>query len=63
MQIPQEEGGEGMGLPGACQATQDYWTGEPYPEDVAVTMDENYSIRAWMAVMSYLLSDYRFLHE
>ncbi len=63
LQVPQEEGGEGMGLPGACQATQDYWTGEPYSEEQAITSDENYSIRAWMAVMSYLLSDYRFLHE
>jgi hypothetical protein len=63
MTIPVEEGGEGMGLPGQCQATQDYWTGEPYPEEQQVTSDDNYSIRAWMAVMSYLLSDYRFLHE
>lgn len=60
--IPVEEGGAGMGL-GACGATQDFWTGQPYPEEQQVVNDENYTVRAWMAVMSYLLSDYRFLHE
>ena len=28
-----------------------------------VQRDERYVVRAWMAVMTYLLSDYRFLHE
>lgn len=63
MDVPPEEGGVGMGLPGACQATNDPWTGEPLPEGQQITNDETYSIRAWMAVTSYLLSDYRFLHE
>lgn len=61
--VPVEEGGEGMNLPGSCQATQDFWTGQPYPEEQQVVNDPNYTVRAWMAVMSYLLSDYRFLHE
>ena len=38
-------------------------TGEPYPEEQQVVDDPNYTVRAWMAVMAYLLSDYRFLHE
>ncbi len=49
-------------LPGPCQATADFWTGAPLNER-AITEDRDYTIRAWMAVMSYLLSDYRFLHE
>ncbi len=52
----------GAQLPGNCQATQDFWSGAPLNER-AITQDDNYTIRAWMAVMSYLLSDYRFLHE
>lgn len=60
--VPVEEGGEGIGL-GACAATNDFWTGEPYPEERQVIDDPNYTVRAWMAVMAYLLSDYRFLHE
>ncbi|MBX7079937.1 MAG: DUF1592 domain-containing protein [Nannocystaceae bacterium] len=49
-------------LPGTCQATNDFWSGAPLNER-AITEDRNYTIRAWMAVTSYLLSDYRFLHE
>ncbi len=52
----------GAQLPGNCQATQDFWSNNPLNER-AITEDRNYTIRAWMAVMSYLLSDYRFLHE
>jgi cytochrome c553 len=61
--LPIEEGGYGQQLPGACAATMDYWTGEPLPEDQMIVDDETYTIRAWMAVISYLLADYRFLHE
>ena len=28
-----------------------------------ITSDESYVIRAWMAVVTYLLSDYKFLFE
>lgn len=54
-----EYGGQ---LPGPCQATTDFWSGAPLNER-AISEDRDYTIRAWMAVMSYLLSDYRFLHE
>lgn len=64
--IMAEDGSEqpeyGNQLPGQCQATQDFWSGAPLNER-SITEDRNYTIRAWMAVMSYLLSDYRFLHE
>jgi len=52
----------GTALPGACQATTDFWSGDELGER-ALSEDPEYTIRAWMAVMSYLLSDYRFLHE
>jgi hypothetical protein len=50
-------------LPWECQALNDYWTDTAWPEDQRIAQDPNYTIRAWMAVMSFLLSDYRFLHE
>ncbi|MEM6989612.1 MAG: hypothetical protein AAF721_03920, partial [Myxococcota bacterium] len=50
-------------LPGPCQATTNYWTGEELSEEKRIVGDENYTVRAWMGVMSYLLQDYRFLHE
>jgi hypothetical protein len=49
-------------LPGECRANQDFWTGADYGND-RIENDPNYTIRAWMAVTSYLLADYRFLHE
>jgi Protein of unknown function (DUF1588) len=61
--LPVEEGGYSPGLPGPCQAINDYWTGEPLPADRQIVNDETYTVRAWMAVISYLLADYRFLHE
>lgn len=33
------------------------------PEDRQVVRDDDYTVRAWMAVASYLMSDYRFLYE
>ncbi len=34
-----------------------------YFQPRSLGQDEKYTIRAWMAVVNYLLSDYRFLHE
>jgi hypothetical protein len=47
----------------ACQAREDFWTGADYPEAQAVRRDPNYTIRAWMAVVTYLLLDHKFLYE
>ena len=50
-------------LPNNCRATRDWWTGEDFAPEAQISADPNYTIRSWMAVMAYLLSDYRFLHE
>lgn len=50
-------------LPGDCQVTTEFFSGEALPEEQHVTSDEKYAIRAWMAVMTYLISDYKFLYE
>lgn len=50
-------------LPGACHVWDDFWTYEALPEGQEVVGDENYSIRAWMAVITYMLSDFRFLYQ
>jgi hypothetical protein len=46
-----------------CQARQNPYTGEDLPDTERLDKDEKYTVRAWMAVMSYLLSDYKFLYE
>lgn len=46
-----------------CRATNDWWTGVPLPEERQVVDDSKFTVRAWMAVITYLLSDYSFLHE
>jgi hypothetical protein len=46
-----------------CQARLDPETGAELPEAARLTQDDNYVVRAWMAVMTYLLADYRFLYE
>jgi hypothetical protein len=63
MALPPEQGGYSPGLPGQCQATTDFWTGEPLAPERQIINDDTYTVRAWMAVISYLLADYRFLHE
>lgn len=50
----------GIGL-GNCAATTDVWSGEELP--VTLTEDEDFTIRAWIAVTSYMLTDWNFLHE
>ncbi len=50
-------------LPGPCQLREDWWTGEPLPDDQMVIRDDDFAIRAWMTVVTYLLTDYRFLYE
>ncbi|MDC0716041.1 DUF1588 domain-containing protein [Nannocystis bainbridge] len=46
-----------------CRVENDWWTGNPLPEENRITQDHDYTIRAWMGVLAYMLSDYRFLHE
>ncbi len=36
---------------------------EELPKEVQITQDKLFTIRSWQAVIAYLVSDYRFLHE
>jgi hypothetical protein len=38
-------------------------TGDSLPQERHVNRDNDYTVRAWMAAVSYLLSDYRYLYE
>lgn len=53
----------GTSLHWSCAAGTDWWTGEDLPEERRVQRDDRYTVRAWMAVMTYLLLDSRFLYE
>ncbi len=48
---------------GACQAIKDPTTNTDLPPERQVKTDDTYAIRAWQAVVIYLLSDYKFLYE
>ena len=54
---------ESADLPGSCRVENDYFTREALPEEVRLRRDANYTIRAWNAVVAYLLSDARFIHD
>jgi hypothetical protein len=47
----------------ACQVQNDFWTRAELPDEDKLTQDPNYVIRSWMAVTTYLLSDYAFIYE
>lgn len=36
---------------------------ENLPNDIRIIQDPDYTVRAWIAVLTYLLSDYRFIYE
>jgi hypothetical protein len=50
-------------LPYDCQGRWDLATGADLPKERVVETDKDFTVRSWMAVMTYLLSDYKFLHE
>lgn len=52
-----------MALPNPCRATTDPATGEAIPADAQITEDPDYTVRAWMAVTTYMLGDHRYLYE
>lgn len=39
------------------------WSDAPLPQAERIEDDPNFTIRAWMAVVSYLMTDYRFLYQ
>ena len=57
----------GTSMEWECRArwyrTDDGRTNGDLPEEMRIEQDDNYSIRAWTAVITYLLSDYRFAYE
>jgi hypothetical protein len=54
---------ESADLPGSCRVENDYFTREPLPEENRLRRDPNYTIRAWNAVLAYLLVDAHFIHD
>jgi hypothetical protein len=56
-------GAVGETLISTCQASKDQATGLKLPNDKRITADPVYTVRAWQAVLTYLMSDYRFIYE
>lgn len=52
---------ESAQLPSLCRRTRDIDSGEELSNQII--QDPDYVLRAWIAVISYLLSDYRFVYE
>jgi len=46
-----------------CRGRIDQRTGATLPVAEQLDRDPDYTIRSWMAIITYLLSDYRFLHS
>lgn len=59
----EEEGSEAIDIVSTCQAKTDPNTGDAIADENQIVADETYSVRAWSAVVTYLLMDYRFLYE
>ncbi len=55
--------GYALMLPQRCRALAEYWSGDPLPDDSVIDQDPTYTVRSWMAVLVYMMSDYRFLVE
>ena len=56
-----ESGDYSITLPVPCQGTLNPVNGQAIPE--GIVEDPEYKVRAWMAVLSYLLGDFKFLYE
>jgi Protein of unknown function (DUF1588) len=54
---------EGESLTYACRARVNPYTGAELAEGEKLEKDTSYAVRAWSAVITYLLSDYQFLYE
>jgi hypothetical protein len=54
-------GQESPNLPNECKGTQDSWTKAQIKG--GLDKDPEYAIRSWMAVVSYLMADYKFIYE
>ena len=47
----------------SCRVERDYFTNVDLEESKRLRRDPNFTVRAWSAVLAYLLSDARFLHD
>lgn len=54
---------EGFGIPDPCKGGIDWATGTKLPDNQVIDQDPNLTIRSWQAVLTYLLSDYKFIYE
>jgi hypothetical protein len=50
-------------LPSSCRVLRDPMTGLDLPQAQQLEQDPQYTVRAWMAVVTYLMSDFQFLYE
>lgn len=51
------------GCRGRWQRNENGSRGKELPKDQRLEQDRDYNLRAWMAVIAYLLADYRFIYE
>ncbi len=58
-----EEGEVSTYLDWRCRLRYNPETGEAFPGEEQIRLDENYVIRSWTGVLTYMLADYRFLYE
>ncbi|MCB9543246.1 MAG: DUF1588 domain-containing protein [Myxococcales bacterium] len=59
----QAAGEIGNDLPNHCKVTRDFWSDAELPAEERLERDPNYTLRAWSAVVTYLLADWRFLYH
>ncbi|MCB9524739.1 MAG: DUF1588 domain-containing protein [Myxococcales bacterium] len=50
-------------LPGRCRHERDFWSDEALEDDARLRYDPEGTLRAWHAVLTYLLADWRFLYH
>lgn len=54
-------GSETAALPDACRGNRDHWTKKEVKG--GLVDDPSYTVRGWMAVVSFMLADFEFLYE
>lgn len=58
-----EDGTETASTSWYCRARENPETGEDLPDVYSISRDEDYTMRAWRGVLTYLLADYHFVME
>lgn len=62
-QLLEHEYNKNRYLPSSCRLYYHPETGERLSSEVEIVVDDLYTMRAWMGVLAYLISDYRFVYE